>query len=289
MRRRCYAKSSWVTGRKRRSNSGKNIAWFFLIIVIIGTGYLYNAGRIEKKAAALKAQASLKAEKEITIVPGWNLKNIGVYLAGEGLALKENILNLKASDYSASYDFLKDAPKNATLEGYIFPDTYRVYASSTLNDIIVKTLNNFDNKLSAVDRTEIKNQGKTIYEVMTMAAVIEKEVKSAADMKIVAGIFWDRIKNGQALQSCATLAYILNENKAQYSYEETRTPSPYNTYINRGLPPGPICSPSANAITAVIYPTKTDYNYFLTDPATSQTIFSATYDEHLKNKNKYLK
>jgi UPF0755 protein len=108
-------------------------------------------------------------------------------------------------------------------------------------------------------------------------------------MKIVSGIFWDRIKNGEALGSCATLAYILGVNKPQYSLEDTRIESPYNTYKYRGLPPGPIANPGFNAINAAIYPEFTDYNYFLSDPETGKTIYSRTLDEHNANKYRYLK
>jgi UPF0755 protein len=122
-----------------------------------------------------------------------------------------------------------------------------------------------------------------------MASIIEKEVRSTSDMKIVSGIFWNRIKNGQALQSCATLAYVLGVNKAQYSLEDTKVDSLYNTYKYRGLPPGPIANPGLDAITAAIYPESTNYNYFLSDPATGKTIYSKTLDEHNANKYKYLK
>ena len=138
-------------------------------------------------------------------------------------------------------------------------------------------------------RAEIAWQKKTIYEIVTMASIIEKEVRSRADMKIVSGIFWDRIKNGQGLESCATLAYILGVNKPQYTLEDTKIDSPYNTYKYRGLPPGPIANPGLNAIQAAIYPEFTANNYFLSDPATGQTIYSQTLEEHNLNKYKYLK
>jgi len=108
-------------------------------------------------------------------------------------------------------------------------------------------------------------------------------------MKIVSGIFWDRIKNGQPLESCATLAYILGQNKPQYSIEDTKTDSPYNTYLILGLPPSPISNPGLQAIKAAIYPEYTKYNYFLNRQDTGETIFSVDYDEHLRNKAKYLK
>ena len=136
-------------------------------------------------------------------------------------------------------------------------------------------------------RDDIQNQGESIFEVVTMASVLEKEVRTAEDMKIASGIFWDRIGVGMPLQSCATIAYVLGTEKKQYSIADTQTPSPYNTYLNKGLPPGPIDNPGMNSILAAIYPTKTEYNYFLTDPATGRTIFSKTLEEHAANKAKY--
>jgi len=229
-----------------------------------------------------------KVEKSITIIEGWNLKNINTYLTEQGFKFGDELSNLKVKDYSAQYSFLADAPKNASLEGYVFPDTYRVYASSTLAEVLTKTLGNFEGKLTSQMRQDIASQKKTVYEILTMASILEKEVKSEADMKIVSGIFWDRIKNGQALESCATLAYILGANKAQYTVADTKIDSPYNTYQNRGLPPGPISNPSLKAIRSAIYPVYTDYNYFLSRPDTGETIFSATYEEHVENKAKYL-
>jgi len=91
------------------------------------------------------------------------------------------------------------------------------------------------------------------------------------------------------LQSCATLAYVLGVNKTQYSLEDTKIDSLYNTYKYRGLPPGPIANPGLNALNAAIYPEDTNYNYFLSDPATGKTIYSKTLDEHNANKYKYLK
>lgn len=226
-------------------------------------------------------------ETEITIIEGWSLKQTGEYLKQKGFCSNEEWENFsKSSDYN--YEFIKQKPKNTDLEGYLFPDTYRVYKNATCYDVIDKLLKNFDNKLTDEMQKEIINQNKSIHEIITMASIIEKEVKSLDDMKIVSGIFWNRIQYGQALESCATLAYILGENKKQYSYEDTRIKSPYNTYINKGLPPGPVNNPGINSIIASIYPSESDYNYFLTDPETGNTIFSKTFKEHKANKIKYL-
>ena len=233
---------------------------------------------------------TLSKERTIKIIEGWNLVDIAKYLEKEGIAASGEFLKAGKNNIGnyAKYGFLKGRPDGSSLEGYLFPDTYRVFKDAELNDIIGKMLSNFDKKLTAETRSEIDKQGKTIYEIITMASLLEKEVKTEEDMKIVSGIFWDRIKNGQALESCATLAYILGENKPRYSLEDTKINSPYNTYQNRGLPPGPISNPGLKAIRAAIYPTFTDYNYFLTDPETGKTIFSKTFAEHTQNKAKYL-
>lgn len=244
---------------------------------------------IKEIVAELTKPVFLKEEVKITFIEGWNLKNYNEALASSSLENVSDFMKATTKDYSDKFSFLKDKPKGLDLEGYLFPDTYRFYTDITGEEVVLKMLSNFDNKLSDQMRSDIEKQGKTISEIITMASIIEKEVRSTKDMKIVSGIFWDRIDNGQALESCATLAYILGVNKAQYSYEDTRIDSPYNTYINRGLPVGPIANPGIKAIEAAIYPEHTEYNYFLTASETGETIFSKTYQEHLANKSKYIK
>lgn len=242
-------------------------------------------------------------ERTIKIIEGWNLRDIGQYFEREGMFQSEELLELVGfpkidyrvntnmsypKDYSGKFSFLSDKPKYYSLEGYLFPDTYRIYEDATLDDIVVKMLNNFEKKLTSEMRAEITKQGKSIYEIITLASLIEKEVRIEKDMKIVSGVFWDRIKNGQPLESCATLAYILGENKPQYSLEDTKIDSPYNSYLILGLPPTPISNPGLKAIKAAIYPEFTKYNYFLNRFDNGETVFSETYEEHLKNKAKYL-
>ena len=253
-------------------------------------------------AEVLTAGRSLSKEKKIKIIEGWNIRNIDKYLKESNIILdgsfielaEKGIINYKFPQSAGQagiikMEFLNDAPQNANLEGYLFPDTYKIYQDATAEDIIQKMLVNFDKKLTDEIRAEINKQSKTVYEIITMASVIEKEVRTIEDMEIVSGIFWDRIKYGQPLESCATLAYILGINKKQYTIEDTKINSPYNTYQNCGLPPGPICNPGFNAIKAAVYPEFTDYNYFLSSKDKGETIFSKTFDEHNMNKAKYLR
>ncbi|MBU4082674.1 endolytic transglycosylase MltG, partial [Patescibacteria group bacterium] len=136
-------------------------------------------------------------------------------------------------------------------------------------------------------RAEIKKQGKTVEEVVIMASILEKEVRTDRDRRIASGIFWRRLGNNYPLQSCATIAYILDEDKWRYSTEDTKVDSPYNSYQNVGLPKGPICNPGLSAIRAAINPQENDYNFFLSKPD-GETVFSKTLEEHNTNKAKYL-
>ena len=252
-----------------------------------------------------------KAEETIKILEGWTISDIDQYFKGlrkwsdgelfdiVGLPKidyrkEKNLISPK--DFSDQFSFLSDKPKYYGLEGYLFPDTYRIYTDATLEDIVIKMLENFNQKLTPQMRADIKKQGKTIYEIVTLASIIEKEApiiyqlnNSNNDAKIISGIFWGRLKIGQALQSDATLSYIFNDNKPGHSGKELENSSPYNTYKFRGLPPGPICNPGILAIEAAIYPIETEYNYFLTPPDSKNVVYSVTYQEHLKNKYKYLK
>jgi UPF0755 protein len=190
-------------------------------------------------------------------------------------------------DWATNYSFLEDAASSATLEGYLYPDTYFIDGSTSLETLVAKALNNFDKKLTADLRQEISRQGKTIFEIVTLASVVEREVSAATDKKMVADIFWKRIEAGIGLQSDATVNFVTGKGLAQPTYADLEIDSPYNTYKYRGLTPGPISNPSIETIEAVIYPTTNEYYYFLTTPE-GEAIYSKTYDEHLQNKYKYL-
>lgn len=236
----------------------------------------------------------LKEEKTLRVIEGYRNSDIANLLVKNNLATADEFAQAQKDYDTSKFSFLADKPKSTDLEGYLYPDTYRVYASSTATEVITKMLSNFDQKLTPKMRADIAAQGKTINEILTMASIIEKEAPISysksenQDAKIISGIFWRRIKAGQALQSCATLAYVLGVDKEQYSQVDTKFDSPYNTYQNKGLPPGPIANPGILAIEAAIYPTPSNYNYFLTPKDSKSIIYAATYEEHLRNKNKYL-
>jgi UPF0755 protein len=223
---------------------------------------------------------------KITFPEGFNLKEMENRLENSGLPLELGDFFVK--DFKNDFDFLKNIPESASLEGYLFPDTYFFAPNVKEKEIVETFLQNFDKKFSQDLRDEVVKQKKEISDIVAMASLIEKEVKTEEDKRLVSGIFWKRIEIGQPLQSCATIAYILNIDKWIYSYEDTRIVSPYNTYLNRGLPAGPICNPGLESILAALYPQKSDYLYYLSTPE-GRTIFSKMLEEHNMNKAKYLK
>jgi UPF0755 protein len=186
-----------------------------------------------------------------------------------------------------NYEFLIDKPQSATLEGYLFPDTYRFYKSATPDQVVQKLLDTFGEKVILPLQDQITESKHTIFQIITLASIIEKEVKSDADRRIAAGIFWKRLELGMPLQSDATVNYITGKQALQPTNADLSTDSLYNTYKYPGLPPGPIDNPSFSAIRAVVNPEETSYLYFLTKPD-GTTVFSKTYEEHLANKKRYL-
>lgn len=247
----------------------------------------------------------LADERRVTFREGMSLKDYAAVLETAELFKAETFLRAASSDKGASeYDFLKDKPKSRSLEGYLFPDTYNFKETAKPEEVIAKMLENFGRKLSSELRAEIVRQKKSIFEIVTMASLIEGEVGrnlkpgsklTEADAetvqrerRLVAGVFYNRLDANHALESDATLTYITGIKKAQASFEDTRIDHPYNTYRNRGLPPGPINNPSLDSILAAINPAQNDYFYFLAKP-TGEIVFSKTLDEHNENKAKYLK
>jgi UPF0755 protein len=226
-------------------------------------------------------------EEQITIIEGWNLKDLAEYLGGKGFN-KDEFLELAKKDFSGDYDFLEDKPKDLSLEGYLFPDTYKIRKGETLEGIINKALQNFGKKLTQELRRGIADQNKKIFEIITMASMIEKEVNTLEDKKIVSGILWKRLENNMPLQVDATISFITGKKPANISIEETKIDSPYNTYKYRGLPFGPISNPGLESILASIYPESSDYWYYLSTPE-GKTIFSKTLEEHNIAKAKYFK
>lgn len=257
--------------------------------LVAGTYSLSGNLTVTEIAFMITEGKALLRDIKITFPEGWNSKKMSERLTANGLPGADFLALVKnpKPEWKTQFDFLADAPKNASLEGFLFPDTYYFVPEASAETIVLKMLETFGKRFDASLRAKAIEQKHSIFETVILASIVENEVKSMDDRKIVADIFLRRLSVGQALQSCATLQYILGVDKTQYSYNETRTPSPYNTYINTGLPPGPIGNPGLVSLQATLAPQSNNYFYFLSDPKTGKTIFSVTYEEHVKNKNLY--
>ena len=196
------------------------------------------------------------------------------------------------SDFTEQQDILSGIPSGKGLEGYLFPDTYRFRKDAdakTISETMIITLKRrlAENNIIIPDHLVMQN-GMTFHQVITLASIVEREVRSKEDMAHVAGIFLTRFKIGMALQADSTVNFVTGKLDASVSITDSHVDSPYNTYKYLGLPPGPISNPGMNAIQAVLNPVASNDLYFLTTPA-GQVIYSKTFDEHVANKYKYLK
>ncbi|HUW72220.1 MAG TPA: endolytic transglycosylase MltG [Candidatus Humimicrobiaceae bacterium] len=226
-------------------------------------------------------------QEKITFPEGFNLRKIKKSFENSEFLKTIDLGKFKIINFKGEFDFLSGAPDEVSLEGFLFPDTYFFEPDMKEREVAEIFLSNFDKKIAPY-QNEISAADLTLFDVITMASLIEKEVQTKEDKELVSGIFWKRIGLGKPLESCATIAYIKGVDQWLYSFEDTRIESPYNTYLNPGLPLGPICNPGLESILAALYPKDSDYWYYLSTPE-GETIFSKTFEEHSIAKGKYLK
>lgn len=192
----------------------------------------------------------------------------------EGSSAKEILEILKDFENFDADVFLNTAKE---LEGYFFPDTYFFLPGATTEEMIETMKENFKNKAGTVGKED-----------MTMASLIEKESPPGKDRKIISGILWKRIDIGMPLQVDAVFPYITGKKGEKVTLDDLKIKSPYNTYLNKGLPPGPIGNPGLDAIDASLNPEESPYLYYL-HGKDGKIRFAKTFAEHLRNKEKYLK
>lgn len=290
--------SSYAIGRKLKAAGIIRSVWAFEAYAAF-TG---QDGRLQSGAHRLAArltlpqvvyrltQPSVRPEVTVTILEGWSNREIAEYLAAEGIAKADEffpVVQRKAPWWDA-YQFLQSRPADRDLEGYLFPDTYRIFPGTTAEALVRKMLDNFDRKLTLDLPNEIARQGKTLHEVLTLASIIEREVPDGPDRPTVAGIFLKRLEIGMALQSDATVNYVTRKKNPRPSADDLLQESLYNTYIHRGLPPGPINNPGISAIRAALNPKDSPYLFYLTTPD-GTVIYSRTHDEHVAAKARYFR
>lgn len=242
--------------------------------------------------AVLLTEGEKKETINFTIPEGYTVQQIASKLANEGIVDEEDFINtIKNTEFT--YKFIEDIPeRDIKLQGYLFPDTYQVYKNATSLDIVNILLKQFDYvfKNEYYDRAEAL--GLTVDEIITIASIIEREVRVDSERKTVSGVIYNRLKQEMKLEMCSTVMFALDKpkdfKKDRLLLEDLKIESPYNTYKYLGLPVGPIANPGEASIIAALYPEEHDYLFFvLKDEETGEHEFNTTLDGHNAAKARY--
>lgn len=255
---------------------------------------------------------ALADEIELRITEGWRLEQTGDYLAehrefgihpNEFLLTAQTQAPLTTEEGGSAYatdaagagasSILAALPAEATLEGYLFPDTYRLPADASASDLIRTMLFTFGQRVTPEIRQAIAGQGLTLHGAVTLASIVEREAQLPDERPIIASVFLNRLVQGIRLEADPTVQYAMGYQEATGQwwkrpllYADLEIDSPYNTYRYAGLPPGPIANPGLSSIEAVAYPAETGYLFFVLDCTAEQAgrhVFAETFEEHQAN------
>lgn len=273
-----------------------------LALVLFGALFIFY-----RRSHPKKVVIPPRPEVTLTFIPGWNLRQVADYLIEKGFATSTDAVYAITGKPAHFYTAKNPAPyphkkipielyRDQSYEGYLAPETFRVYRDATPQDIINKLVAHRDTELTTSTYDRIyqldfldNNRIVAVNQFLTLASIVEKETKHDADRPIVADILARRIKRGWALQVDSSVHYAVDRSGDVFTTtKERQVDSFWNTYKYPGLPPGPICNPSLESINAVLYSQKNDYWYFLSDSG-GNIHYARTLEEHNQNKYKYLR
>ena len=220
----------------------------------------------------------------VTIPEGYTVGDIAIVLEKNQIMKAKDFL-AEAKTY-VPYPYMKGTkPATYPVEGFLFPSTYEIPVGATPRDVIQMMADEMNRYLTPAVKKQIQAQHMSIHDFVTLASIVERESLFDADRPTIAGVFKKRLAHGIPLQSDATISYVLGYAKEDVTIGDTQLQSPYNTYVSKGLPPGPIANPGKKSLDAVLYSENTDYLYFVADKE-GHNHFSKTYEEHLAAVNK---
>ncbi|GHV42865.1 cell division protein YceG [Clostridia bacterium] len=225
-----------------------------------------------------------KAHLTITIAEGLTMAQIGALAESLNFFTKEDFL-LACGEFNAeSYGITIPDDRPNRLEGYLFPDTYFLPEDAEPNDLIERMLDRFSTMTASV-AFRAEESGLTVDNVITIASIIEKEIKRAEERSLASAVIYNRLNTGMPLQMCSSILYALDKRKDRLLDEDLQIQSPYNTYLYPGLPAGPICSPGVYSIEAALLPEPVNYLYFVVkDEDTGEHVFTNDYNEFIDAK-----
>lgn len=225
---------------------------------------------------------------KITIPEGYTVQEIVDLLAEKSLNSKEEYQQVIAEN-KFDFDFLPEKNEDLIyrLEGYLYPDTYRISLGYSAEKTITVLLNSFEDNVRDEIKESIVSNEYNLHQLITIASLIEKEAKYEEEMSLISSVIYNRLDQEMNLQIDATVQYLLKEKKARLLYTDLEVESLYNTYQQKGLPPGPICNPGQKAIEAAINPDQTDYLFYFA-LKNGKHIFTESYEQHLQRQNEII-
>ncbi|MDA0207846.1 MAG: endolytic transglycosylase MltG [bacterium] len=268
-----------------------NTFWYKVYLRLSGRSSELHAGVFSlprgasyKTITDILSSTQAREEFTLTIPEGYTMKQIGEELAAiSGISQEKWRAATELPGPFSDHPLIVRAEEVAdlpSLEGYFFPDTYRFFTSATAEDV-AKTL------LDTMQERVVIHPNLSLHDSITLASIVQREVLTSDQMEIVAGIFFNRLEIGMALQSDATVNYVTGKKTTRPSFDDLAVESAYNTYRNTGLPPGPVASPGLDALQAVANPTSHNYFFFLTTPA-GEPKYAETLEGHIVNRNLFL-
>ena len=238
--------------------------------------------------AALQEGAEEAGMLKVTVNEGLTVDQIAEVVADSTSYSAEDFLNLMSNqEFLAQlvqqYPILTDSYNNPNvryvLEGYLFPATYDVAQGETLESLVTQMVDKTNEVLSKY-QADIDASSYSLQDIMSIASLVEKEGQTTEDRKLIAGVFYNRLEQGMPIQSDISVLYALGTHKEMVTYDDLEVDSPYNLYTNAGLPPGPMNSPSEDAIAAALEPTDNDYLYFYANLKTGEVFYTDDYEQH---------
>jgi UPF0755 protein len=222
-------------------------------------------------------------KRVVTVSPGMSIKELPAIVEAQGL--------MKADQFAAALKdpglLIRAGIASQSFEGYLWPDTYQFSRPIVAWDIIFRMLEEGEKKWLPEFTARSEELRLSRHEVLTLASIIEKEAGNQEEMPVISSVFHNRLKQGMKLQADPTVIYGLENFNGDLRDEDMKNPHAYNTYVNLGLPPGPICAPGEGAIRAALYPSEMPYLFFVAD-GTGKHVFSTTYAEHQEAVKRYL-
>lgn len=226
---------------------------------------------------------------KFTIPEGSVSTDIVNSLVKKNLGKRETFVKLfrNPKDFSSKFKFLNDN-RIVTLEGFLYPSTYYFEEGVTEKEIFETMLKEFEKNYNKSIKSLVEKNNYNFYDTVIMASIVEKETVKDEDRGLVAGVFYNRIAKKMRLQSDAVLQYGLPQRKSRVRYKDLKVETPYNLYLNDGLPPTPIASPGIKSLKAAASPESSEYLYFVTG-TDNKNYYSKTYEEHMVYAKKYHK